>query len=105
MINALQEPANRPDVTFEVGTPQFMRVFVERHDLAVLETLQIHRADLRRDHRPSLPALKDHHPAIKRTETVPQQHLGRLALDRRRYLGTRAFWHAGNRALRPLRRE
>src|SRR6266481_1060095 len=105
MIDTLQERADRSDVAFEVGPPQFMRVLIERHDLALLQPLEVLRCYLRGHHRAGLPALEDHHWTIDRTETVPQQHLRRLALERRRYLGTRTIRHALHCSLSPLRRE
>src|SRR5882757_2509486 len=105
MIGTLQERADRPDVAFEVGPPQFMRVLIERHDLALPEPLQIHRGYLRGHHRAGLSALEDHYRAIDRTETVPQQHLRRFALERLRNLGTGALRHGCDCSLSPLRRE
>src|SRR5882757_5202755 len=105
MIDTLQERANRSDVAFEVGPPQLMRVLIERDDLAMLEPLEVLRGYLRSHHRAGLPALEDHHWTIDRTETVPQQDLGRLALERRRDLGTGAFRHALHCSLSPLGRE
>src|SRR5713101_68295 len=105
MINALQERADGADVAVEVGPPKFMRVFIERDDLGGPETLEVHRGYLRCDQRAGLAALEDHHGAIDRTETVPEHHLGRLALECRCDLGTRALRHAGDRSLGPLRRE
>src|SRR5258708_7401891 len=105
MIGTLQERADRPDVAFEVGSPQFMRVLIERNDLALLEQLKVPGGDLRSHHRAGLPALEDHHWTIDQTETVPKQHLRGLALQRLRNLGTGAIWHAGDGSLGPLRRE
>src|SRR5712671_7716935 len=105
MIGTLQERANRPDVAFEVGPPQFMRVLIERDDLALLEPLEVLRGYLRGHHRAGLPALEDHHRTIDRTETVPQQHFRRLTLECLRDLGTRALRHTLHCSLSPLRRQ